>query len=66
VSGRQALALHDRFKEEAVLAHVVHSPPTLQGIEYARGGGGEGACITLTPDRGISEPHGATPSWLNP
>jgi hypothetical protein len=27
VSGRRALALR-RFKEEVVLAHVVHSPPT--------------------------------------
>jgi hypothetical protein len=28
VSGRRALALR-RFKEEAVLAHVVRSPPTM-------------------------------------
>jgi hypothetical protein len=28
VSGRRALALR-RFEEEAVLAHVVRSPPTL-------------------------------------
>jgi hypothetical protein len=34
VSGRRALALR-RFKQEAVLAHVVRSPPTILCIQHA-------------------------------
>jgi hypothetical protein len=36
VSGRRALAMR-RFKEEAVLAHVVHSPPTMSVQHNGRG-----------------------------